>query len=103
MANKLGATLEPGFIRPRKKIPVFPLTCSKILRSVGRKKRLNLFLASFYRGHFLTLIVLVQKWPKKLYGRHKKLRVGRVSGNTCNFFLLMVYFSGFTRPQIYFT
>jgi DnaJ-class molecular chaperone len=26
-----------------------------------------------------------------------------VSGNTCNFFLLMVYFSGFTRPQIYFT
>jgi hypothetical protein len=25
-------------LRPRKKIPVFPLTCSKILGSVGRKK-----------------------------------------------------------------
>ena len=25
-----------------------------------------IFLASFYRGHILTLIVLVQKWQKKL-------------------------------------
>ena len=61
--------------RPRKKIDVFPLTCSKILGSAGRKKILfkKIFLASFYGGHILTLIVLVQKWPKKLYGRHKKL------------------------------
>jgi hypothetical protein len=53
---------------PRKKIPVFPLTCSKILGFVGRKKILflKIFLASFYREHILTLIVLVQKWPNKL-------------------------------------
>jgi hypothetical protein len=55
-------------VMPRKKIPVFPLTCSKILGFVGRKKIsfLKIFLASFYREHILTLIVLVQKWPRKL-------------------------------------
>ena len=55
-------------IKPRKKIPVFPLTSSKILRSVGRKKILflKICLASFYKGHILTLIVLIQKWSKKL-------------------------------------
>ena len=54
--------------KAKKKNPVFPLTCSKILGSVGRKKILflKIFLASFYRGHILNLIVLVQKWPKKL-------------------------------------
>jgi hypothetical protein len=33
-----------------------------------RKKILffKIFLASFYRGHILTLIVLVEKGPKKL-------------------------------------
>jgi hypothetical protein len=66
---------------------VFPLTCSKILGSVVRKKILflKIFLASFYRGHILTLIVLVQKWPKKTLGWAQKIRVGRVSRNTCNF------------------
>ena len=56
------------WIRPRKKIPVFPLTCSKISGSLGIKKILffKIYLASFYRGHILTLIVLVQKWPTKL-------------------------------------
>jgi hypothetical protein len=51
------------YIRPRKKIPVFLLTCSKILGLIGRKKILfkQIFLASFYRGSILTLIVLVQK------------------------------------------
>ena len=65
----------------QKKIPVFPLTYSKILGSVGRKKILffNIFLARFYNGHILTLIVLIQKCSKKI-------RVGRVSGNTCIFF-----------------
>jgi hypothetical protein len=55
-------------IRPRKKIHVFPLRYSKILGLVGRKKILffKIFLARFYRGHILTLIVLVQKWSKKL-------------------------------------
>ena len=51
------------YIKPRKKIPVFLLTCSTILGSIGRKKILfkKIFLASFYRGSILTLIVLVQK------------------------------------------
>jgi hypothetical protein len=55
-------------VRPRKKIHVFPLTYSRILGSVGRKKILffKIFLARFYKGHILTLIVLVQKWHKKL-------------------------------------
>ena len=45
-----------NMIRPRKKIHVFPLTCSKILGSVGRKKILFflIFLASLYREHILT-------------------------------------------------
>jgi hypothetical protein len=45
-----------------------------ILGSGDRKKILflKIFLANFYRGHILTLIVLVQKWPKILEGRHKK-------------------------------
>ena len=74
---------QEKLVRPRKNIPVFPLTCSEILGSVGRKKILFFlkFLASFYRGHILTLIVLVQKWQTKI-------RVGRVNGNTCNFFCL---------------
>jgi hypothetical protein len=64
-----------NFFLGKKKIPVFPLTCSKILGSVGRKKILffKISLASFYRGHILTLIVLVQKCPKKNLGRNKKL------------------------------
>jgi hypothetical protein len=35
---------------------------------VGRKNILfkKILLASFYRGHILTSIVLAQKWPKKL-------------------------------------
>ena len=44
-------------IRPRKIIPVFTLTCSKILGSVGRKKKKKIFKTfsvSFYRGHILT-------------------------------------------------
>jgi hypothetical protein len=55
--------------RLRKKIPVFPLTCSKILGLVGRKKILffKIFLDGFYRGHILTLTVLVQKWQKKTF------------------------------------
>jgi hypothetical protein len=58
-------------LRPRKKIHVFPLTYSKILGSVGRKKILFflIFLARFYKGHIRTLIVLIQKkfkWSKKL-------------------------------------
>jgi hypothetical protein len=67
--------LEESVSEAKKKIDVFPLTCSKILGSVGRKKILfkKIFLASFYGGHILTLIVLVQKWPKNFYGRHKKL------------------------------
>ena len=54
---------------------MFPLTCSKILGSVGRKKILffKISLASFYRVHILTLIVLVQKCSKKNLGRNKKL------------------------------
>jgi len=59
------------YVRPRKKIPVFPLRCTKILLgSVGRKMILffKIFLASIYRGHILTLIVLVQKWQKKTLG-----------------------------------
>ena len=54
--------------RPRKKIHVFPLTYSKILGSVGRENILflKIFLASFYRGYILTLIVLVKKLQKKL-------------------------------------
>ena len=69
-------------IRPRKKIHVFPLTYSKILGSVGRKKILffKIFLARFYKGHILTLIVPIKN------GKKKNFRVGRVSGNTCNFF-----------------
>ena len=50
----------------KKKIPVFPLASSKILGSVGRKKIFYFFiLTNFYRGHILTLIVLVQQWQKK--------------------------------------
>jgi len=48
--------------KSRKKLPVFPLSCSKILGSVGQKR---FCLAIFYRRHILTLIVLVQKWQKK--------------------------------------
>ena len=52
-----------------KKIPVFPLTCSKILGFVGRKNIIfyKIVLASFYRGHILTLIliVLAQKWQQQ--------------------------------------
>jgi len=41
-------------LRPRKKIPVFPLTCSKILGSVGRKKIL------FLKIFLATVVILVQ-------------------------------------------
>jgi hypothetical protein len=38
------------------------------IRSIGRKKILfkKIFLSSFYRGHIMTLIVLVQKLAKIL-------------------------------------
>jgi hypothetical protein len=67
-SQRLKLVFAAARLRPRKKIPVFPLTCSKIFRSVGRKKILflKIFLASFYRGHIPTLIVLVQKWGKKI-------------------------------------
>ena len=56
--------------KAKKKIPVFPLTCSKILGSVAIGTCriffffFSIFLASFYRGHILTLTALVQKWQK---------------------------------------
>ena len=57
--------METGIkkIRPSRKIPVFLLTCSKILRLEGRKKILflKIFLASLYRGHILTLINGIKK------------------------------------------
>ena len=65
---------------------------SKILGSVGRKRILffKIFLARFYKGHILTLIVHIQKWSKKTLGQAQQIRVGRVCGNTCNIFFGLI-------------
>ena len=78
-------------LRPKEKYASFPVTCPKILGSVGRQT--FLFIKTFLYVKSMNLLrnsLKIDLFPKSLQkslSRPQKIRVGRVTGNkTFSFF-----------------
>ena len=79
-------------IRPKEKYALFPVTCPKILESVGRQT--FLFIKKFLYGKSMKILKKQSKIDfnipeslQKSLSRPQNIRVGRVTGNkTFSFF-----------------